>query len=96
MINSQNIYKQVLKKGIDTDLNEAPVYLQSAQLVCEAVKIMSNGGHDSLPVYGEGKYLGTICLKELNQFIYADSEHQLLYHKLNFELESILYIMNKT
>ncbi|MBB5436615.1 putative transcriptional regulator [Pedobacter sp. AK017] len=96
MINSQNIYEKVLKKGIETNPNEAPVCLQSVQLACEAVTIMSNGGHDSLPVYGEGKYMGTICLKDLNQFIYASSGPQLLYHKLNFELESILYLMNKT
>lgn len=97
MINNQNIYDHCLPKDINIGLMPGHVlYLHEEQSVLYAIKFMINHHRNALPVYSEAEYIGTIYLKDLLQLIHTDQEHELLYHKLNFDMCTALYMINRT
>lgn len=85
----------ILKEAEDEFKGRHPIRFQHEQLVHAAIEFMETHGYKVLPVYEYNKYIGTIHLKTLIGFVHGNPDDPLRCHKLNFDLYTALYILNK-
>nr|WP_068893025.1 CBS domain-containing protein [Pedobacter panaciterrae] len=70
--------------------------LHAEQLVIHALQTLLDLNRTSLPVYEDNKCIGVIYLCDLVNFLTMDDPTgELLFHKLNFDLESAMNLMSK-
>ncbi len=83
--------------GISPYKSKPQYHLHPEQLVAYALKILLDLNLDSMPIFRNDKYLGEIYTKDLLHFLGGnDNKDGLLYHKLNFDLQSAITAMHKT
>lgn len=73
-------------------LNKEEPCLHPDHLVVNALKMMVRDNLSSVAICKNGRYLGRIYANELQHFI-DSSEDDLIYHRLNFDLETAIAIM---
>ncbi|MDR6783422.1 putative transcriptional regulator [Pedobacter africanus] len=74
------------------DLNKDEPCLHPDYLVVTALKMMSTDNLSSVAICKNGRYLGRIYANELQRFV-DNSEDELVYHRLNFDLETAIAVM---
>lgn len=77
---------------LSEECDQLEVRLNVQQLLVEAIMLMLKLDKYKLPVYNHDNQLGIITFKEIMQFLTHESEHNLLFHKFNYDLESLLFL----
>ncbi|PTS98787.1 MULTISPECIES: hypothetical protein [unclassified Pedobacter] len=73
------------------------IHLYPDQLVVDAIEVLLEYDGEFLPVYQHNKCVGRVYLSELLWFVTChDPKYNLLFHKLNFDLESAVKVMKKS